>query len=219
MYLILVGGGNVGMQLAKRLISKGHEVLLMEKSSSQASRLASVLGEESVFVGDGCEVATQKRAGFGRADVVVAVTGEDEDNLVICQLAKAVWNVNRILARVNDPSHEDIFQKIGVNQTVSATGIIFSLLEQQITMDELIPVGALMRGNIEVVEGVLSSRSPIIGKTVRELALPVGTNIVWLIRNEQGVLVSGDTVLQGNDTILAVVPKDHAEALRDCLLT
>lgn len=217
MYLILVGGGNVGLQLAKRLQARGHEVLLMEKDPRQAQRLATVLGEEAVFVGDGCEIRTQKEAGFNRADVVVAVTGEDEDNMVVCQMAKEVWNVQRVLARVNDPSHEVIFKKIGVDQTVSATSLIFTLLDQQITTDDLIPVGALAKGNIEVVEAVLSLRSPVVGSAVRELQLPAQTNIVWLIRNDQGFLVTGDTILQENDTLVALIPSTEAEALREML--
>jgi TrkA-N domain len=139
MYLILVGGGNVGLQLAKKLIQRGHEVLLMEKEASQAQRLANALGDEHVVHGDGCELHTQKTAGFNRADVVVAVTGEDEDNLVCCQLAKEYWHVKRVVARVNDPSHEQIFRDIGIDDTVSATGILFSLIDQQISADELIP--------------------------------------------------------------------------------
>ncbi|MCC7102272.1 MAG: TrkA family potassium uptake protein [Fimbriimonadaceae bacterium] len=217
MYLILVGGGNVGMQLAKKLIGRGHEVLLMEKDGKQATRLATVLGEESVFVGDGCEVATQKEAGFNRADAVVAVTGEDEDNLVVCQMAKVVWNVQRVLARVNDPSHEEIFKKIGVDQTVSATSLIFSLLDQQITMDEFIQVGALAKGNIEIVELILSGRSPVLGMAVRDLTLPPKTNIIYILRKEQGLLVSGDTTFEEGDTILALVPSDQADALRGML--
>lgn len=217
MYLILVGGGNVGMQLAKKLIGRGHEVLLMEKDSKQATRLATILGEESVFVGDGCEVATQKEAGFNRADAVVAVTGEDEDNLVVCQMAKVVWNVQRVLARVNDPSHEEIFKKIGVDQTVSATSLIFSLLDQQITMDEFIQVGALAKGNIEIVELILSGRSPVLGMAVRDLTLPPKTNIIYILRKEQGLLVSGDTTFEEGDTILALVPSDQADALRGML--
>ncbi|MCC6686882.1 MAG: TrkA family potassium uptake protein [Fimbriimonadaceae bacterium] len=217
MYLILVGGGNVGMQLAKKLIGRGHEVLLMEKDGKQATRLATILGEESVFVGDGCEVATQKEAGFNRADAVVAVTGEDEDNLVVCQMAKVVWNVQRVLARVNDPSHEEIFKKIGVDQTVSATSLIFSLLDQQITMDEFIQVGALAKGNIEIVELILSGRSPVLGMAVRDLTLPPKTNIIYILRKEQGLLVSGDTTFEEGDTILALVPSDQADALRGML--
>lgn len=217
MYMILVGGGNVGLQLAKRLIAKGHEILLMEKDSKNAGRLASIIGEESVYLGDGCELLTQKKAGFSRADVIVAVTGEDEDNLVVCQLAKSFWNVKRVLARVNDPWHEEIFQKIGVNQTVSSTGIIYSLIEQQITMDEIIPVGALLRGNIEVVEAIISHRSPLMGKAVRDVQLPPQTNIIWLIRDEQGMIVTGDTLIQENDMIVAVVPQDRANELREAL--
>lgn len=218
MYLILVGGGNVGLQLARRLLAKGHEVVLMEKDGRQAQRLASALGEDAVFVGDGCEVMTQKKVGFGRADAVVAVTGDDEDNLVVCQMAKSLWDVKRILARVNDPGHEAIFRHIGVTQTVSATGIIEQLLEQQITMDELIPVGALDRGNIEVVEVILSTRSPVVGKSVKEIGLPPQTNIVWIIRREQGMLVDGATRFEEGDLLVALVPSDQAVTLRDLLV-
>src|ERR1043165_7399959 len=162
MYMILVGGGNVGINLCKRLLTHGHEILIMEKDPRQATRIADQIGEENVLVGDGCEMLTQKDAGFGRADVVVAVTGEDEDNMVICQMAKTVWNVEKVLARVNDPDHEEIFRKIGIDETVSATGIIFALLEQQISPDVVLPIGALARGNLEVVEVELGSRSPVV---------------------------------------------------------
>lgn len=218
MYMIIVGGGNVGLNLAKRLIAADHEVLLMEKSGIQGARLAQLLGEENVMVGDGCEMAVQKRAGFGRADVVIAVTGEDEDNLVVCQLAKVVWNVERVLARVNDPAHELIFKQIGIDETVSATGIIFALLEQQIMPDVLMPVGALGRGDVEVVELQLSSRSPVVGKRVRDISLPPSTNIVWLLRNDQGLTVDGDTVLTTGDTVVALIPRERANELRSVLL-
>lgn len=214
MYLILVGGGNVGLQLAKRLKGRGDEVLLLEKNAKQAQRLAIMLGEDVVMLGDGCEVSTQKEAGFGRADTVVAITGEDEDNLVVCQMAKVVWNVKRVLARVNAPSHEEIFKQIGIDDTVSATGIIFSLLEQQISSDDVIPVGALAKGNIEVVETQLSSRSPIANRRVRELQLPAQTNLVWMLRDGQGFTVEGDTELRQGDTVVALVPREHAEELR-----
>lgn len=217
MYIILVGGGNVGVNLAKRLIAREHEVLLMEKDHSQISRLSYMLGEDRVFAGDGCEVSVQKAAGFNRADIVVAVTGEDEDNLVICQMAKIVWGVDRVVARVNDPSHEEIFKQIGIDETVSATAIIFNLLEQQISYDEMIPVGALARGNIEVVEANLSTRSPVIGKRVRDLALPPQTNFVWLLRDDQGHVVDGDTELREADTLVALVPREAAQALRQLL--
>lgn len=217
MYLVLVGGGNVGMQLAKRLIARGHEVLLLEKDSRSAQRLSNVLGDEHVMHGDGCEIHTQKSAGFNRADVVVAVTGEDEDNLVVCQLAKEQWSVKRVLARVNDPNHEEIFRQIGIDHTVSATGIIFTLLEQQLQGDDIVPVGALHKGNVEVVETSLSSRSPLVGKKVRDLSLPKGAFIVWMLRDGQGVTVDGDTEFRVGDMLVTLVPTESAEDFRSIL--
>jgi trk system potassium uptake protein TrkA len=214
MYLILVGGGNVGQQLARRLIAKEHEVLVLEKDGAQAQRLSNMLGEDFVMHGDGCELHTQRAAGFNRADVVVAVTGEDEDNLVICQLAKFVWNVERVVARVNDPGHEAIFREIGIDDTVSATGIIFNLIDQRLEKDEIVPVGALHRGHVEVVEAVLTGRSPIVGKQVRDIQLPPGTFFVYLLRDQVGQTVDGDTVLKSGDTVVALVPTDKADDLR-----
>ncbi|MCW5937926.1 MAG: TrkA family potassium uptake protein [Fimbriimonadaceae bacterium] len=217
MYLILVGGGNVGTQLAKRLIARQHEVLILEKDARQAQKLSNSLGDEFVLHGDGCELHTQKSAGFNRADVVVAVTGEDEDNLVVCQLAKEVWQVDRVLARVNDPGHEEVFRDIGIDDTVSATGIIFSLIEQQISGDEMVPVGALHRGHVEVVETVFRSRSPLVGKRVRDIQLPVGTFFVYLLRDGHGTTVDGDTQFTVGDMVVALVPTARAEELRAIL--
>lgn len=214
MYMILIGGGNVGLHLAQKLLESEHEVLVMERDPRHAERVASLIGEENVMVGDGCELLTQKDAGFGRADVVVAVTGEDEDNMVVCQMAKTVWNVERVLARVNDPNHEDFFLKIGIDETVSATSIIFSLIEQQISPDVMLPIGALGRGNIEVVEVEIGTRSTLVGKRIRDLQLPPQTNIVWILRDQQGLLVTGDTVLIAHDFVVALVPRQHADELR-----
>lgn len=217
MYLILVGGGNVGVQLAKRLIQRGHEVLMIEKDSNHVQQISNVLGDENVMHGDGCELHTQKSAGFTRADVVVAVTGEDEDNLVCCQLAKEYWKVKRVVARVNDPSHEQIFRDIGIDDTVSATGIMFSLIDQQISADELIPVGHLHRGHVEIVESVLSHRSPLVNRRVRDISLPAGTYFVYLVRDGVGTNVTGDTELLANDMIVGLVPVARAEELRSVL--
>lgn len=205
--------------MAKRLISRNHEVLVLEKDPRQAQRLSNILGDEYVMHGDGCELHTQKAAGFNRADVVVAVTGEDEDNLVACQLAKERWKVERVLSRVNNPNHEAIFREIGIDHTVSATGIIFSLLDQQLQDDDLVPVGALHLGDLEVVESRLSSRCPWTGKKVSELSLPPGTYIVYLLRDSFGMVVDATTTLQVGDIVVALVPTKQAEALKKCLST
>ncbi|MEQ1933192.1 MAG: TrkA family potassium uptake protein [Fimbriimonadaceae bacterium] len=213
MYMIIVGGGNVGLHLAKKLVSNNHEVLLLERDSRQAQRLSQLVGEENVMVGDGCEMTTQKDAGFERADVVIAVTGEDEDNMVVCQLAKIVWNVKRVLARVNDPAHESLFQQIGIDDTVSATSIIHSLIEQQISPDVMLPVGALARGHLEIVEVEIGNRSPVLGKRIREIDLPPKTNLIWILREDSGLAVTGDTDLRVGDMLVALVSRDHSEEL------
>jgi trk system potassium uptake protein TrkA len=217
MFLVLVGGGNVGIQLAKKLMAREHEVLLVEKSAETSRYLAAHLGSANVLNGDACDLRVQKEAGFPRADVVVAVTGEDEDNLIVCQLAKEVWKVKRVLARVNDPEHEQIFRDLGIDDTVSATSLIFNLLEQQISSDELVPVGALHRGHVEVVESVLSNRSTLVGRKVKDLQLPQGTFLVYIVRNGEGTPVDGETVMLENDMIVALVPISRAEELRQCL--
>jgi trk system potassium uptake protein TrkA len=217
MYHILIGGGNVGIQLAKRLIALGEEVLVIEKDATMAGKLANLLGDQYVMHADGCEVLTQKDAGFNRADVIVAVTGEDEDNFVVCQLAKEVWKTDRIIARVNDPSHEETFREIGIDETVSATGIIYSLIVQQISSDDMVPVAALHRGNLEIVESVLSSRSPLVGKKVGDLKLPAGSFIAYLVREGQGVQVSPTTELKDDDMLVAIVPVSAADQLREAI--
>lgn len=218
MYLIIVGGGNVGLQLAKRLLQNGHEVLVVERDAQTANRIATQIGEENVTLGDGCEMATQQDCGFGRADVVIAVTGEDEDNLIVCQMAKTVWSVKRALARINDPSHEEIFKQVGIDETVSATGIIYSMLEQQITPDVLIPVGTLARGDHEVVEVELGPRSKAVGRRRQELNLPAGAHIVWVYQEHAGGRpVDEQTIFAAGDTLVAIVPRAAAETVRRLL--
>lgn len=217
MYVVIVGGGNVGVQLAKRLIARQHEVVMLEKDGSQAQKLMNLLGDEHVMHGDGCDLRTQKSAGFNRADIVVAVTGEDEDNLVCLQLAKETWNVKRLVARVNDPNHEPIFREVGIDDTVSATGLIFSLIDQQISSDEIIPIGHLHRGAVEVVESVLTEKSPLAGLFVRDVTLPQGSFIVYLLREGVGQSVNGDTQLLAGDMLVTMVPTARAEDLRAVL--
>jgi len=218
LYVIVVGGGNVGVQLCKRLIARGHEVVLMEKDARQAQKLGNLIGDENVVHGDGCDLITQRSTGFNRADIVVSVTGEDEDNLICCQLAKEVWKVKRVVARVNDPSHETVFRELGIDDTVSATGIIFSLIDQQISSDELIPVGHLHKGHVEVVESVLSERSPLLGRAVRDIALPQGSFIVSIFRDGIATQVTGDSTFSVGDTVVAMVPIVRADELRAVLM-
>jgi trk system potassium uptake protein TrkA len=212
MYVIVVGAGKVGYYLSKQLIAEGHEVLLMEKDRRRQAMLAEELGEV-VAQGDGCEIRIMTEAGFGRADVIVAVTGDDEDNLVICQMAKKKFGAPRTVARVNNPANQDLFQKLGIDTTVSSTQIIFNLLEQQIESGEVIPVGALRNGNIEVVAVGVTVRTPVLGRSLKDL--DIGTALVIsIIRNDQAQLPQPDTKLEVGDQVIAMVNAAEEAKLR-----
>ncbi len=213
MYVIIVGGGNVGYYLAKTMASERHEVLLLEKDRARYRTVSEELGE-LVMQGDGCEVALQTQAGFGRADAVVAVTGSDDDNLVVCQMAKMEHNVPRTISRVNDPRNEKLFHELGIDATVSSTKIIYNLLEQEVGGGELIPLAALNRGNIEIVEIEIGPRSPVTGQEIRALQLPPESLIFTVLRGETVVLPSGETVLEEGDRVLALVKAVQEPAMR-----
>ena len=153
-------------------------------------------------------------AGFGRADVIVAVTGDDEDNLVICQMAKRKFQTPRTVARVNDPDNLTLFEKLGIDTTVSSTQIIFNLLDQQIETGEIIPLAALKNGNIEIVAITVSERSPVLGKNVRDLPLPGDALIISVVRAQHALLPQGDIRFENDDTVIAMVVADEESQLR-----
>lgn len=214
MYVIIVGGGNVGYYLAKQLSAARHEVLLMERDRARCRTIAEELGE-IIMQGDGCEVALQTEAGFGRADVVVAVTGSDDDNLVVCQMAKMEHNVPRTISRVNDPRNEKLFHQLGIDATVSSTKIIYNLIEQEVGGGEVIPLAALNRGNIEIVEVEISARSPVLDKAVSALQLPAEALIISVIRDGHAILPGPDTRIRLGDSVIALVNADLEPELRE----
>jgi len=213
MYVIVVGGGKVGYYLTKQLLTEDHEVLLLEKDRRRQAMLSEQLGEV-VVQGDGCEVRIMTEAGFGRADVIVAVTGDDEDNLVICQMAKKKFQTPRTVARVNDPANRTLFEKLGIDTTVSSTQIIFNLLEQQIEPGEVIPLGALRNGNIEVVAINVSGRSPVLNRNVKDLPLPGNALIISLVRADLAMLPQDEVRFEAGDTVIAMVAADEEPQFR-----
>jgi trk system potassium uptake protein len=208
MYVIVVGGGNVGYYLTKDLVRAGHEVLLLEKERARAQRLAEDLGEVAQQ-GDGCETRVMEEMGFARADVIVAATGEDEDNLIVCQMAKQRFGISRTISRVNSPANEALFAQLGIDTTVSATRLIFNLIEQEIETDHLIPVAALARGHLEIVSIELSEHSPVVGRSIGEITLPGDAHIIALLRDDKGLLPSPNAILQIGDTVLTLVQQDQ----------
>src|SRR3989304_5314227 len=184
MYIIVVGGGKVGYYLAKELGEEGNEVLIIEKDAGKAERIAEELGDISLR-GDGCEASTMEMAGFGRADMVIAVTGDDEDNLVTCQVAKVKFGVPRTVARLNNPKNEELFKRLGIDTTVSATAAILAHIEQELPTHPLIPLLPLKGGGLEIVEVKVPTTAAVVGKKVRELLLPQ-QSLVSLIIDEEG---------------------------------
>jgi len=213
MYAIIVGAGKVGYYLAKELVQEGHEVLLVEKDRKAAETVAEEVGD-IVLHADGCEIRSMTEAGMGRANVVVAVTGDDEDNLVICQMAKRKFGVQRTIARVNDPRNEALFRELGIDQTVSSTRIIFNLIEQQMETGQVIPLAALKKGEIEVVEADITAGSPVIGTRIGQLDLPPNTLIISVIRDEHALIPHADTKLRQGDSVIAMIKAEREKELR-----
>ena len=213
MYVIIVGGGNVGFYLAKTLCAAKHEVLLLEKDRSRYRTISDELGEV-VMQGDGCQADQQMEAGFGRADAVVAVTGSDDDNLVVCQMAKMEFNVPRTISRISDPRNEGLFRQLGIDATVSATKIIYNLIEQEVGGGELIPLAALSRGNIEIVEAEIGPKSAVLGREIRSLNLPAEALIISIIRNDHAVLPAADSAFEVGDSVIALVKAENEHELR-----
>jgi trk system potassium uptake protein len=218
MYIIIGGGGDVGYYLTKSLLNQGHEVLLLEKGSTRFQALSDELGQ-AVIRGDACEARTMEEVGANRADIVIAVTGEDDDNLVICQMAKKRFSVGRTIARLNNPKNELIFQKLGIDVTVSPTKSILSLIEAEIPGSTFVTLMTLKRAGLEIMEIRIPANSPIVGKTLNTINLPRSGNIALIIRDKEYIVPSADTKILANDEVYALVSREGEEALRTALGT
>ncbi len=216
MYIIVVGGGQVGYHLARTLMAKEHEVLIVEKDPRRAGRINEELGPV-VFEGDGCEFRTLQQIGTNRADVVAALTGDDEDNLVVCQISKQKFGVTRTIARVNDPRNEDIFRRLGIDDTVSSTKVIDDLIEQEMNTGDVIPLAALRRGSLEIIEATIRKGAPAARKMVRDLDLPPDSLLMCVIREGHAVLPQGETVLEAGDVVIALVHSEQTEAFQTAM--
>jgi trk system potassium uptake protein TrkA len=218
MFVLVVGGGKVGYYLTKELIESGHEVVLMEKDPARASQIADEVGS-IVVAHDGCEGKYLGEAGCNRADIVAAVTGDDEDNLVICQMAKHHFDVPRTIARVNNPQNEDLFRHLGVDEIISPTRMILGSIEQDIPVHELLHLAALGDSDLEIIEAHLQAGSPAIGRSASELSMPEGCSLFAVVRNGVATPLRGDSVLSVGDKVIAIGGPDCAALLRDQLIS
>ncbi len=217
MYIIVVGGGRVGYYLTKALLDEGQEVLMVEKEAAICETITDELGSVCLR-GDGCEVATLAEAGTDRADMLIAVTGHDEDNLIACQVAKRKFNVPRTIARIGNPQNETLFKKLGIDVTVSSTKIILEHIEEKVPTHHLTHLLAIEDKGLELVEVKISPDSITIGKSVGELSLPPGNVLALIVRKEgKPIVPMVDTVLQAEDQVIALTTPELEEALRNTL--
>ena len=203
MFVLVIGGGKVGYYLTKELIGSGHEVVLMEKDKDRANQIADEIGS-IVISHDGCEGKYLAEAGANRADIVAAVTGDDEDNLVICQMAKHHFDVPRTIARVNNPKNEELFKHLGVDELISPTRMILGSIEQDIPVHELLHLAALGEGELELIEAHLQAGSPAIGRAPKDLPMPEGCSLFAVIRDGVATPLRPDTILAEGDKVIAI---------------
>jgi trk system potassium uptake protein TrkA len=217
MYIIVIGGGKVGFYLAKALLDEGHEILVLEKDATRTDFIRGELGSVCVR-GDGCEITTLAEAGAGRAEMFIAVTGDDEDNLVSCQAAKHKFNVPRTVARINNPKNEAIFKKLGIDVTISSTNIILENIEEEVPTHPITHLLDIKDQGLEMVEIKIPPHAATIGKKIKELKLPKESYLSLVIRNQQKPFVpNDDTVIEAEDQVVAVTTPEAEEALGNTL--
>ncbi len=217
MYIIVIGGGKIGYHLGKALLDEGHEILVIEKDADKVELICSELGSVCVR-GDGCETTTLDEAGTSRADMLIAVTGDDEDNLVACQVAKHKFNVPRTIARISNPKNEAIFKKLGIDATVSSTNVILEYIEQEVPTHPLTHLLEIRDEGLEIVEVKIPPESAAVGKAIKDLPLPPESTLSLLIRKQEKPRIpTGNTVLQAEDQLIAVTPPESEQALRTAL--
>ena len=211
MYVIIVGAGKVGWNLTRELLDKDHEVTLLENDRDRYTTVEQEL-EHNIQYGDASELWVLERAGVQRADMVIAVTGDDEDNMLICQVAREKYMVERIIARVNNPRNLQHFELLGIKPSVSATGLILNLIEHEVPEYGLVHLLDLPEQHLEIIELLLPEGSPVTGQRVGDLQLPDGTLLISVLRGSEGLIPNADTVLEPGDEILAVLdPKIEDE--------
>ena len=218
MYIIIVGGGRLGYYLTRALLDEGHEVLVIEKDATFSQIINNELGSVSLH-GDGCEAATLEAAGTGRADIFITVTGDDEDNLIACQLAKHKFNVPRTIARVRNPQHEKVFKKLGIDATVSTTNLILEHIKHELPSHPLMHLLDIQEKGLEVVEVKIPPGSTTIGKQIKELPLPADSILSLIIRKEgKPTVPTNSSVIQAEDQIIAVTSPESEDELRAALI-
>ena len=204
MYVIVAGAGKVGWNLARELIDKEHEVTLLEADRRRYLVVEQEL-EHAVQYGDATELWVLERAGIARADLVIAVTGDDEDNILICQVAREKYDVERIVARVNNPRNLQHFKLLGIEPAVSATDLILRLIEHEVPQYGLVHLLDLAGDRLEIIELQVAESSVAVGRRVADVDMPEGSLIISILRDGGGFVPKSETVIEGGDEVLVVL--------------
>ena len=218
MYIITAGGGKVGANLMRSLIHMGHEVTLIEQRRDRFDQLELEF-EHQVQHGDATELFVLERAGITRPpDIVIAATGDDEDNIIICQLAREKYGVPKVVARVNDPRNQEHFDLLGIGPTVCATARLLALVEHEVPEHGLVHLVELRKENLEIVEVQVDGRSPCLGKALSRIELPDGAQLIAVVRNGETHLGDAGITLEKGDQVLGLLQPGREEELRQVLL-
>ena len=218
MYVIIAGGGKVGSNVTRSLLEMGHEVTLIEQRPDRFASLEEEFGPV-VMRGDATEISVLERAGIARPpELLLAVTGDDEDNLVISQIGKEGYGVPKAIARVNDPRNQQHFDLLGITQTICATTNVLGLVEHEMPEHGLVRLLELQKEGLEIVEVQIEGGSPAVGSRAGGLSLPAGSRLISVFRHGRTELVEPKTVLRPGDQVLAIVTHDSAPQLRRALL-
>lgn len=217
MYIIVVGGGIVGYGIALELqVLPGHEVTIVERDSRRAAELRAELGEMVVH-GDGSEVAFLEQIGAARADLLIAVTADDGANLVTCQVAKHRFSVARTISRVNDPRNEALFHTLGIDSTISAAQAVMAQIETTLPEHTVVPLMSLEGSGLTVVDLHLQDGAPADGRPIRDIRLPTNALISLVVGADGPTVPDGNTVLHSGDEVIAVIPLDAEEMMRELI--
>ena len=217
MYILIAGGGKVGRNLTKDLLAMNHEVTLIEQRPDRYHDLEEEF-EHVVQHGDATELHVLERCGVRRAGLVVAVTGDDEDNVIVCQVARDGYGVERTVARVNDPRNQEAFDILGIAPTVCATTSIMALIEHELPNHDLVNLLSLRREQLEITEIQLAEDSPSAGRLVREVDLPAGARLISVMRGGEAEIAVGETRLEPGDQVLAILKPGLEAEVRRVLL-
>jgi trk system potassium uptake protein TrkA len=217
MFVLIVGAGKVGLNVARSLNNLGHEFIVIEQRRSRYSLLEAEL-EDHIQFGDGTEMWVLERAGIGRADLVVAVTGDDEDNIVIAQLAKLEYRVPKVVARVNNPRNQQTFDLLDVDATICATTLMISMIQHELPTHQFVPLLAMHRENLELVEIEVTEDSPAAYLLIDDIRLPSGVFVAAILRDGATLPARSGEELRPGDQLLCLLAPDKEKALISSLL-